>query len=418
MKVSQNKLTLAFVDPSIEQAFLKSYFEKTKRQSQHAILLAILLYALFSINDGWIAPEQKEQLWLIRLGGVVPLFGLIYSLTFTQWFETYYQILLAAVVIIADIGIFSILLITSKSGIYLYESALMLVIIWSFVLSGMRFFGATVISLVCLMAFEVVAIFVNRAPFYFVLNHNFLILSALWVAGFAGYMIESYARKGFYKKKIIDEERQQNEALLLNILPSKVVNELKETSKVTAQRFDVVTILFADIVGFTTFAASKPPIEVVNALNRIFTCFDTLVEKYQLEKIKTIGDAYMVVAGAPDVRNDHCQAIAVLALDMLNALSEIQEKTDASLNIRIGIQTGAVVGGVIGTKKFHYDIWGDAVNMASRMESNGVPGKIHTTQEVYETLKDQFAFEDRGILDIKGKGPMHTYFLGNPLQLN
>jgi class 3 adenylate cyclase len=207
------------------------------------------------------------------------------------------------------------------------------------------------------------------------------------------------------------DEQEKSERLLLNILPAEIAQQLKEEQSAIANRFDEVTILFADIVNFTGLAAQISPIELVNSLNEIFSNFDRLAEFYGLEKIKTIGDAYMVVGGLPTPRSDHASAVAKMALDMQKSISQFKSATGESFQLRIGINTGSVVAGVIGLKKFSYDLWGDAVNVASRMESHGVIDKIQVSETTYLHLKDEFQLENRGEIKVKGRGMMTTYFL-------
>lgn len=206
-------------------------------------------------------------------------------------------------------------------------------------------------------------------------------------------------------------EQEKSERLLRNILPEAIANQLKQNPGAIAEQFNEVTILFADIVGFTPLSARLTPIELVNLLNQIFSTFDELAEQLGLEKIKTIGDAYMVAAGLPTPRSDHAEAIANMALAMQTAVEQFKSEQGENLQIRIGINTGVVVAGVIGTRKFIYDLWGDAVNIASRMESSGYPGSIQVTTATYERLKHKYVFEQRGIIQVKGKGEMMTYWL-------
>ncbi|MFB2917591.1 MULTISPECIES: adenylate/guanylate cyclase domain-containing protein [Aerosakkonema] len=209
----------------------------------------------------------------------------------------------------------------------------------------------------------------------------------------------------------LQKEQEKSEQLLLNILPEPIAERLKENQGAIAEHFHEVTILFADIVGFTLLSARISPTELVNLLNEIFSKFDELTEKHGLEKIKTIGDAYMVVGGLPVPKENSVEAIAEMALDMQAAIDHLQTKCSEQLQIRIGINTGAVVAGVIGMKKFIYDLWGDAVNVASRMESSGIPGKIQVTSATYERLKNRYKFEKRGKVAVKGRGEMTTYWL-------
>jgi class 3 adenylate cyclase len=213
-----------------------------------------------------------------------------------------------------------------------------------------------------------------------------------------------------YLKKLA-EEQEKAERLLLNILPEAIAQRLKRGESTIADSFADVTVLFADIVNFTKLSANLSPAQLVEILNEIFSAFDELAETYQLEKIKTIGDAYMVVGGLPTPRSDHAEAIANMALDMQKIIGQFRLQGNEPLQMRTGINTGAVEAGVIGTKKFTYDLWGDTVNTANRMESHGVAGKIQVTVATYERLKDKYIFEERGIIDVKGKGEMQTYFL-------
>lgn len=213
-------------------------------------------------------------------------------------------------------------------------------------------------------------------------------------------------------------EQAQSESLLLNILPQPIAQRLKQSQSnikspdvSIADEYNNVTVMFADIVGFTDLSSRIPPQQLVDLLNQIFSRFDLLAESYHLEKIKTIGDAYMVVGGLPYPRSDHAVAIASMAIDMIDAIAQFNLDIGEKFQIRIGINSGAVVAGVIGIKKFIYDLWGDTVNIASRMESHGVPGRIHVSAATHELLKDEFLFEERELISVKGKGEMQTYWL-------
>ncbi len=209
-------------------------------------------------------------------------------------------------------------------------------------------------------------------------------------------------------------ERQLSESLLLNVLPASIAERLKDSADSIAERFDEATVLFADVAGFTPLSSRLAPEQVVQMLGEIFSRFDALAERHGLEKIKTIGDAYMMAGGLPGLRADHAEAVATMALEMAEVAAGWQTPTGDPLALRIGIHCGPVVAGVIGWKKFSYDLWGDTVNTASRMESHGAAGRIHVSSAVHEKLSSTFEFEDRGEVEIKGKGPMRTYFLVGP----
>jgi class 3 adenylate cyclase/DNA-binding response OmpR family regulator len=214
----------------------------------------------------------------------------------------------------------------------------------------------------------------------------------------------------------LEFQKEQTEKLLLNILPKPIAQRLQKGQRVIADSFSDVSVLFADLVGFTDFCSKTTPTELVEILNRIFSKFDHLSEQHGLEKIKTIGDNYMVVGGLPTYRSDHIEAIAHMALDMQAVLASFNVTTGKNFLLRIGINIGPVVAGVIGLTKFIYDLWGDTVNVASRMESSGISGEIQVTTAVYERLKEQFVFKKRGSIPIKGKGEMTTYLLLGSVQ--
>jgi class 3 adenylate cyclase len=230
------------------------------------------------------------------------------------------------------------------------------------------------------------------------------------VAILFGFSVYSY-RRTKEAEQLLEMARAKSESLLLNVLPSTIAERLKEHPGSIADRFDEATILFADIVNFTVLSERVSPVALVGMLDRVFSRFDALCDQHRLEKIKTIGDAYMVAAGIPEPRSDHVEAVAAMALEMGRVLDELKGDDFAQLNIRIGIHTGPVVAGVIGQRKFAYDLWGDAVNTASRMESHGLPGRIHVSRAVYERLKGAFSFEERGAITVKGKGELETWFL-------
>ncbi len=209
----------------------------------------------------------------------------------------------------------------------------------------------------------------------------------------------------------VQNEQEKSEKLLLNILPRSIADRLKLSSDCIADGFPEATVLFADIVGFTELSSRLSPQDLVARLNQIFSAFDTLAEKHGLEKIKTIGDAYMVVGGLPKPSAEHSVSVAKFALEMRSELQRINESLGELFDIRIGINSGPVVAGVIGIKKFTYDLWGDTVNVASRMESHGKPGEIHISESFYEKVRSHCDCESRGTVMIKGKGEMNTYWL-------
>ncbi|HJQ57464.1 MAG TPA: adenylate/guanylate cyclase domain-containing protein [Vineibacter sp.] len=210
----------------------------------------------------------------------------------------------------------------------------------------------------------------------------------------------------------VEREYERSESLLVNILPPPVAERLKtRRDAVIADRYDDASILFADMAGFTARASDTPPDELVLFLNTVYSRLDALVERHGLEKIKTTGDAYMVVSGVPEARTDHAEALADLALDMQAALVGLVDARGRAVPVRIGIASGPVVAGIVGTRKFFYDVWGDAVNTAARMESTGKAGRIHVAPATWVRLAGRYDLEDRGPIEVRGKGMMRTSFL-------
>ena len=206
-------------------------------------------------------------------------------------------------------------------------------------------------------------------------------------------------------------EYERSESLLANILPATIASRLKTSAAIIADRYADASVLFADIAGYTERASETPPADLVQFLNELYTEFDRLVEQHGLEKIKTSGDCYIVVSGVPQQRHDHLEALACLALKMAEAVGGMIDATGRTVPVRIGLGCGPVVAGVVGTRRFFYDVWGDAVNVASRMESTGVEGKIQVTEAIRHRLNSEFVLEERGEVTVKGKGVMRTWFL-------
>ena len=208
---------------------------------------------------------------------------------------------------------------------------------------------------------------------------------------------------------LLDQERGKSDRLLLNVLPREIAEQLKERDQIIATKHPEVTVLFADVVGFTNISEHMEPDQVVAMLNDVFSYFDSLVDRYGVEKIRTMGDAYMVASGVPAPRPDHAQVLAHMALDMFRY--EPTQQLPAPLEFRVGLSSGPAVAGVIGRAKFQYDVWGVTVNTASRMEAHGMPGKIQVSAATHDLLNGEFTCEPRGMVDIKGMGEMETWFL-------
>ena len=255
----------------------------------------------------------------------------------------------------------------------------------------------------------------NAGFIFTTIGASFLMIATVWYA----------MREVSRAEDAMEVEYNRSEALLANILPATVAARLKDPAHGTiADRYDDASVLFTDIAGYTERASDMEPAELVRFLDRLYTTFDRLVDRHGLEKIKTTGDGYMVVSGVPVPRPDHVEAIAALALDISRAVAGLRDPRGNPVPLRMGIACGPVVAGVVGARRFFYDVWGDAVNVASRMESTDQVGKIQVTDDVYQRLRDTFVLEERGEVEVKGKGAMRTWFLigraatsGPPIEL-
>ncbi len=282
------------------------------------------------------------------------------------------------------------------------------------------FFGTERIALGAMFAVLSAAIVITEhvfAPYDTGLEPPTMLLGSFVVTAIVScgtlFMIVYYAfHQTARAEATAQREYERSEALLVNILPAAIADRLKRRADaIIADRYDDASILFADMAGFTARASDMAPDELVQFLNGIFSEFDRLVDRHRLEKIKTTGDAYMVVSGVPLARADHAAALARLALDMRELAGRWRDAAGSAVPIRIGMASGPVVAGVVGTRKFFYDVWGDTVNLASRMESTGIEGRIQVSLAAYERLKDDFMLEARGAVEVKGKGTLPTWFL-------
>ena len=249
----------------------------------------------------------------------------------------------------------------------------------------------------------------NNLPLWLMLA--LFVLNVTIVSSLAYFQMRAFVDQRDEALRLLRIEQDKTDSLLCNILPRPIADILKNDTRTIAERFDAVSILFADVVGFTPLSTTVDADEMVTLLNEIYSYFDDVVDRYGLEKIRTMGDGYMLASGVPTPRPDHAHALAGAALEMMAFLDQWQSPRAAEIEFRMGINSGPVLAGVIGRKKFSYDVWGDPVNIASRMESHGEPGKIQVSRDTHDLLKDDFRFEPRGTITIKGKGEMETWYL-------
>jgi len=411
-----NRLTLRFADAAEEAAYAEEHARKSVRPIRIVlaaiVVLMVLVYLMFiSLVPLGIIARPGEN--MARALVVVILFcAILYALSRQPMFLRRQQTILFAVMCL-----FSAIVIMVTSPMpaeYLLTRGWLLMLLHMFSiysLAKLRFPQATMAGWLGAAAYLGYMAGPNLLDGPALARHGVTLgLANLW-GMLICYQMDGSSRREFAAMRLLGEERARSERLLLNILPAPIAERLKASEESIAEHSDGVTVLFADIVGFTPLSARKTPRALVDLLNRIFSEFDALADAHGLEKIKTIGDAYMAVAGLPQPWPDHAARAARMALAMLDATARVSAETGENLALRIGLHSGPVVAGVIGRRKFIYDMWGDTVNTASRMESHSLPGAIHCTEATANLLQGAFQLQARGAVQIKGKGEMRTFLL-------
>ncbi|MGH7570346.1 MAG: adenylate/guanylate cyclase domain-containing protein [Gemmatimonadota bacterium] len=407
-------LTLRFSSDELESQFRRQWQDRAVWHTRAVLLLTIYLYGVYALLDWAIFPQFFERFAQLR-AGVCTLTAVVFAATFRPWFPRIRTWLLSLVLIAATAGVLAMLSVGQLRVQALYYPGMVLIILGAHALFRLRFPLLVALSVGILVGYDV-QIFLVGTSHDILMAGNFTLISATLMGLFASYNLERYARIGFWNTALVEEERERSDRLLLNILPGPIASRLKSNPGPLADAFEEASILFADLVGFTQLSSTLSPEELVQFLNSVFTEFDQIARQYGIEKIKTIGDAYMAVAGVPVAQSDHVERIAEAALAMRRRVERFDRAAQNGegrrpLALRFGIATGPVVAGVVGESKFIYDLWGDTVTTASRMESHGQAGWIQVTEGVYEKLHDRYAFRSLGTVPIKGKGEMPTYLL-------
>jgi len=397
-----------FRDEGLEDAFLAQLARKSQAAWRRAYRNAILIWCAFLVWDAIVIPEVHRLAWFLRLTIAVPAILAAWALGYAPQsvFARFWQRVGCAAFTISGLAIVLMQVLEPERVAPFMPVALVELTLIIHTAAMLRFGYATASSCAILVAYVVTSLEPVHLPLVALFNSLFWLMLVNAIGMLASRSFELFRRRDFHKTRMLETEKAKSEHLLLNILPQEIAEQLKEKNTAVAEGFDEVTVLFADIVGFTHLSERIPPVQLVALLNEVFSSFDRLSERHGLEKIKTIGDAYMAAAGVPVRRADHAEAVAGMALDMLEEIRRFE-----GLKLRIGIHSGPVVAGVIGERKFSYDLWGDTVNMASRMESHGVSGEVHVSAETYERLQSSFELEPRGGIEVKGKGRMATWLL-------
>jgi len=411
-KLYANKLR--FPD-MLEMEYRQFNYRKLSRAIRAYFFGAIMVWCLFAILDYYAMPLTYRFAWGLRLI-LIFIFIIILWTSNLPIFEYWLPEVMLSFTCLGGLMIVAMTANSEPTELAhtYYPIGILLVMVATYAVSA-PLLEAVIGNGLLALAYILVGILVQHSldtaetarPFFVMV---FFMVGMNWMTAMLGYLLEISSRREFLQRRIIEQQRleadslrEQADNLLLNILPTDIATTLKSEQHIIADYHENASILFADVVNFTPMSASMTPAELVELLHQVFSRFDALVEKYGLEKIKTIGDCYMVAAGIPHPRVDHAQAITRLALDMQELVRQ-KFFSGKQLSFRIGINSGPVVAGVIGQKKFAYDLWGDAVNTASRMESHGVGGLIQITEATYEIIKNDFRCDAQGLIEVKGKG--------------
>ncbi|HUS23221.1 MAG TPA: adenylate/guanylate cyclase domain-containing protein [Aeromicrobium sp.] len=412
--VTMSGSTLQFSDPEVEAAFRDADNRAAVGRARFMALLAFVLTLPFGALDFLLSEQYIHVLVVLRTIGLFALLAIVAAASWWRSAHRHIQLLTCGLLGVCSWCTSAAVLTTRIPHTYASVGTVLLTL-GLVGLVRVRFRSA-VLTVSATFPLVVAALYVRReAVDLFVFEATSLLTYAVLILTVA-FVLEQSKRTAFLANRDLEIERQRSDDLLHNILPEPIAQRLRENPAAIAESVDETTVLFADIVGFTPFSSDLPPAEVVELLDLLFGKFDDLCEERGIEKVKTIGDAYMAVAGTPRPDPDHAGSIAELAFDMQRAATAIAPLWPIELTMRIGISSGPVVAGVIGRKRFVYDLWGDTVNTASRMEANSEPNRILVSDSTHALLRDRYAFSEAQVMEIKGKGPMTTYHLLGPEQ--
>jgi class 3 adenylate cyclase len=413
--VTLNRLTLRFRNPELEAAFQKDFYQHNLGNLRFAFLGGVALWVLFGfVIDGFLLVQADQTLDLVmRYGVFTPLLLVAFGLTFIRGFERVWEWVATSVVILTLLlWVYYNTQVLTMPVDYGYVG-LILITAFTYTLLRLRFVLVVLTTLVAIATY---------VPYAVMAVHIFgvkTVLATLYLStfgvlwGVAAYRLERFTRLLFVRERQLDRERERSDSLLLNVLPQAIVSRLKAkpSDGRMAEALEEVSVVFADAVGSTGQAAECSPEAFADTLDELFGRIDDVADRHGLEKVKTIGDAYMAVAGAPVPMENHAEAAADMALDVLKEASEVRWPSGDPMVLRVGVATGPAVAGVIGQRKFAYDLWGDTVNLASRLEASGEPGRILVSEAMAELLADRYEFGPQLVVDLKGKGPTRVRFL-------
>jgi len=406
---------LKFSDEEVERRFEVFYSRSFAGFARRMLLLAAALVLGDFLVDVILAGNRATSANWQRLTVVLPLLGAVYWLSSFEWFQRRWQAYMSLGLVLVSGSVFFVLKRIEQEGGYGLSSMVGVLNLtfagaFCFVVLGIQFRFALLAGLAALAQFLLLLPIHSGlggdGPVYaYHVITLFLLLTGI------GWAREKYIRRDFFANLTAEHEREKADRILFQILPRSIGDRVKNGEFPIAESHGEVSILFADLQGFTQLASRLGPKHLVELLNRIFGGFDEICDRLGIEKIKTIGDAYMGVCGLPEYRDDHALQAVIAGREMVELIQRLATQGGLPINVRVGVHTGPVISGVIGTRRYHYDLWGDAVNIASRMEASGLPGRVHVSEATYWRAHTELAFECRGEIDVKGKGAMTTYLL-------
>jgi len=388
--------------------YSRHHFQESLGQVRFALMLGVPMYLAFLVWDYSIDPAHILDTTYIRIAVAVILVA-TYALTFRESFEQASQLVLASCAVVAGLGVIYVLH-TLENGMVLGVAGVILILMYVYGFLRLRFVPSVVSGVAIWLAYDVVAI-IDQLGTTELVNSNFFLAGATIFGISNSFNQERLGRRAFLYMKEVEREKARADQLLSQIFPAHIKNRLTAGERVIADSNSEVTVVFADLVGFSSLTKRLTPGHLVELLDKLFSAFDDISEKFGVEKIKTIGDSYMAVSGLAGSVARNTETILDMTLELVAAVDRVSKAERIPIGVRVGVATGHAVSGVLGAKRNHFDVWGETVNIASRMEASGIEGKVQVSEQTYWRYNQSFEFEERGEIEVKGHGKLKTYIL-------
>lgn len=388
--------------------YSRHHFQESLGQVRFALMLGAPMYLAFLVWDYSIDPAHILDTTYIRIAVAVILVA-TYALTFRESFEQASQLVLASCAVVAGLGVIYVLH-TLENGMVLGVAGVILILMYVYGFLRLRFVPSVVSGVAIWLAYDVVAI-IDQLGTTELVNSNFFLAGATIFGISNSFNQERLGRRAFLYMKEVEREKARADQLLSQIFPAHIKNRLTAGERVIADSNSEVTVVFADLVGFSSLTKRLTPGHLVELLDKLFSAFDDISEKFGVEKIKTIGDSYMAVSGLAGSVARNTETILDMTLELVAAVDRVSKAERIPIGVRVGVATGHAVSGVLGAKRNHFDVWGETVNIASRMEASGIEGKVQVSEQTYWRYNQSFESEERGEIEVKGHGKLKTYIL-------